>query len=121
MQPHSLIKTKQQAPMRIEYIPPFRKDVKRLSKKYASLLNDLRDILTELDKNPQLGQPIGRDCYKIRVNITSKKRGKSGGGRLITCVRLMDDVIYMLTIYDKSEKENIDEEEFDLLLSYTKD
>jgi hypothetical protein len=54
-----------------------------------------------------MGIPIGNDCYKIRMAITSKGKGKSGGARIITHVLVKKENIYMLSIYDKSEVENI--------------
>ena len=48
--------------------------------------------------------------------IASKGKGKSGGARVITYFQVVKSTIYLLTIYDKSEKENItDAELFGLL------
>jgi hypothetical protein len=58
-----------------------------------------------------LGIPIGNDCFKIKMAITSKGRGKSGGARVITHVRVTRQYIYMLSVYDKSEAENITDNE----------
>ena len=85
----------------------FRKAIKQLRKKYPSIGQDLADLLKKLQENPVLGSPLGEDCYKIRMAITSKGRGKSGGARVITCVKIVDDTIHLLTIYDKSEIDNI--------------
>ncbi len=60
-----------------------------------------------LREKPQTGIPLGYDCYKIRLAIKSKGRGKSGGGRLITCARIADQKIYLISIYDKAEQETI--------------
>jgi hypothetical protein len=60
----------------------------------------------------------GKDCYKIRLSITSKRRGKSGGARLITCLKIKDKNVFLLTIYDKSEKEDISDKELNQLLKY---
>ena len=46
-------------------IPTFRRDLKRLAKKYRSILDDVRDLITELEQNPIQGESIGQDCYKI--------------------------------------------------------
>lgn len=50
------------------------------------------------------------------MSITSKSKGKSGGSRVITCVKVIEQDVYLLTIYDKSEKENISDKELDELL-----
>ena len=60
--------------------------------------------------------PLGKDCYKVRMAISSKNQGKSGGARVITCVKIVDDTLYLLSIYDKSEQENIPDDEIDAVL-----
>jgi hypothetical protein len=94
----------------------FKRHVKNLSKKYKSLKNDLSVLVEVLEINPQSGIPIGKDCYKIRFAITSKGQGKSGGARVITCVKIINNEVYMLALYDKSEKETITDKELDELL-----
>ncbi len=58
----------------------FKRDFKRLFKKYPSLIDDVENLEKELEKFPQQGEPLGKDCYKIRMSISSKGQGKSGGG-----------------------------------------
>lgn len=65
---------------------PFERKLKRLAKKYKSLASDLASIIEQLIENPILGTPIGKDCYKIRIAVTSKSKVKSGGARMITYV-----------------------------------
>lgn len=48
--------------------------------------------------------------------ITSKGRGKSGGSRVISCVKIVAESVFLLSIYDKSAKENISDKELDELL-----
>ncbi|MDI7230641.1 type II toxin-antitoxin system RelE/ParE family toxin, partial [Leptospira santarosai] len=43
----------------------------------------------------------------------SKGKGKSGGARVITCVFLIEKVVWLLSIYDKSEKENISDKDLE--------
>lgn len=62
------------------------------------------------------GQALGKDCYKIRLAITSKGKGKSGGSRVITCVKIVSNAVFLLSIYDKGEKENVSDNELDKLL-----
>jgi hypothetical protein len=49
--------------------------------------------------------------HKIRLAITSKGKGKSGGARFITHVQVISTTVYLLSIYDKSEMENISDKE----------
>ena len=96
--------------MGFEIIPTpfFLKDVKPLVKKYPSLKSELIQLENTLIENPSMGEPLGKDCYKIRLSIASKGKGKSGGARIITCVKIIDERIFLMAIYDKSEMENID-------------
>lgn len=104
--------------MNFKIIPTnfFSRQLKRLAKKYPSLKSDLQTINMELKENPMTGAPLGKDCYKIRVAITSKGQGKSGGARVISLVRIVQNTVYLLSIYDKSEEESISGKEIDKLL-----
>lgn len=85
----------------------FEKELKRLVKKFPSLKIEFKELIQEIIENPQVGIFIGNNCYKIRVAIKSKGKGKSGGARAITYVYVESETVYLLTIYDKSEKENL--------------
>ncbi|MDX1919215.1 MAG: hypothetical protein SFU25_00605 [Candidatus Caenarcaniphilales bacterium] len=41
-------------------------------------------FFNDLEKVPNLGTFLGNNCYKIRLSIKSKSKGKSGGARVIT-------------------------------------
>jgi len=99
-------------------IPPFDRQLKRLAKKYHSLKNDLAELGKQLTENPAMGKPIGQDCYKIRIAISSKGKGKSGGARIITHVYVAGTTLYMLAIYDKSEQDNISDKELNEMLKF---
>jgi len=97
--------------------PRFKRDIKKLSKKYFSLKKEYASLIDELGKNPQLqGTPLGNDCYKIRLSIASKGKGKSGGARVITHIVVKEKMVFLLTMYDKSEKENVTDKELQELL-----
>lgn len=92
----------------------FRREAKKLIKKYRSLKDELKGLSEELESNPRKGALIGEDTYKIRVAVKSKGKGKSGGMRIITYVHFevkegdKDETdVFLLSIYDKSEYENI--------------
>ncbi len=57
------------------------------------------------------GTAIGRGCYKIRLSIASKGKGKSGGARVITHIQIIKTKVYLLSIYDKSEMGTISDNE----------
>ena len=81
----------------------FDKQLKRLAKKYPSLKSEYSELVKQLSSQPTQGTPLGNDCYKIRLAIASKGKGKSGGARIITYVTFIENEVYMLSIYDKSE------------------
>lgn len=85
----------------------FEKELKRLSKKFPSLKNEFAKLIAGIIENPELGTIICNSCYKIRLAIGSKGKGKSGGARVITYLYIETKTVYLLTIYDKSEKANL--------------
>ena len=94
----------------------FDKELKKLSKKYPSVKNDYKTLIDSLKEEPKQGQALGKDCYKIRMAITSKGKGKSGGSRVISCVKIVAESVFLLSIFDKGDKENISDKELDKLL-----
>jgi len=96
----------------------FQKEAKRLLKKYPSLKIELLEFRNKLIEDPFQGTPLGHSCYKIRLSIASKGKGKSSGARIITYVYVEGKTVYLLSIFDKSDKENISDKE---LLKMLKD
>ncbi|MBQ8867443.1 MAG: type II toxin-antitoxin system RelE/ParE family toxin [Bacteroidaceae bacterium] len=97
---------------------PFDKEVKRLSKRYRSLKQDLMGLVKELLENPSMGTDLGNGFRKIRLAVTSKGKGKRGGARVITLNLILsaDEMeIGLFYIYDKSERETITDAELKAL------
>ena len=96
----------------------FDRNVKPLVKKYQSFIEDLNKFKKELLSNPEMGSSLGGNSRKVRMAIASKGKGKRGGARVITCNVLIDvehSKIYLLTIYDKGEQQNISGKEIEIL------
>ncbi|GIM59847.1 type II toxin-antitoxin system RelE/ParE family toxin [Capnocytophaga canimorsus] len=100
---------------RFELSPEFRKEFKALFKKYKSLKKDFENLAEEIQNNPNIGTKLGDGFRKIRLNITSKNKGKSGGARVITheviiSLEKEDDTksVLFVSIYDKSEYDIVD-------------
>ena len=85
----------------------FEKELKRLSKKFPSLKNEFTQLIADITENPITGTFIGNNCYKIRLAVGSKGKGKSGGTRIITYLYIETETVYLLTIYDKNEKSDL--------------
>ena len=83
------------------------RDIKHLSRKYRSFREDLSKLLASLEEDPQQGEPLGKDCYKVRLAISAKQKGKSGGARVITCVKIVDEQVFLIALYDKSDLETM--------------
>lgn len=104
----------------------FKTAVKPLLKKYPSLKTDLLNLERELTDNPKLGTPLGHNAYKIRLKISSKGKGKSGGARIISLVETVligevqvveeDIIVNLITIYDKADTANITDKELKELI-----
>ena len=96
------------------YIPSFAKELKALCKKHKSLKKDFEALKEEIETNPNIGVSLGEGLRKIRLNISSKYKGKSGGARVITheilveidCEETMS--VAFISIYDKSEYDTVD-------------
>ena len=85
----------------------FEKELKRLIKKFPSLKKEYSALIDTIVLDPESGTSIGNNCFKIRIAIASKGKGKRGGARVITYVFIQNTTVYLLTIYDKSEKQDI--------------
>ena len=85
----------------------FRVAYKRLKKRHRSLQQDFERLLASLLQNPMQGVELDGGVRKVRLAITSKGRGKSGGARVIVRVRIVADELQLLYIYDKADYENV--------------
>ena len=97
----------------------FCRQSKRLAKKYRSLKADLAYLQQDLQKNPFLGKDLGSGKRKIRLGIASKGGGKRGGMRVITFNVVQTEntiTIYLITIYDKSEYQNVSDKYVDQII-----
>lgn len=98
-------------------VPPFSRELKRLVKKFPSLKGEYQQLIKELKENPEIGAPMGNNLYKIRLAIASKGKGKSGGARVITYFQTEQGYVYLLSIYDKGEKDTISDSEIQWIFS----
>ncbi len=98
----------------------FKKAFKKLSKKYRSLESDVDALAAQLSQDPHAGADLGGGVRKVRMAISDKGRGKSGGARVITYTVEVDEesgTVTLLTIYDKGERESITSAEVASLLA----
>lgn len=101
-------------------IKTFDKRIKRLAKKYKSIKKDFIAFIENLQENPFIGADLGNGVRKVRMPISDKDKGKSGGARIITYVLKTDEdsgQVTLLTIYDKNEQETISKKDINELLT----
>lgn len=104
---------------KITYTIGFAKELKRLARHYKSMKQDYADLLESLHENPLQGIDLGKGLRKVRMAITSKGKGKSGGARVITYTVLLKEVdaeLKLLAIYDKAECESLSDKELQNIL-----
>jgi len=101
--------------LKIITIATFDKNAKKIAKRDKLLYKDLQKLFEILTDNPKEGIFLGNNCYKIRLQNSSSNRGKSGGYRVISYY-YDEETLGLLTIYSKSNRENIFENEIDELI-----
>lgn len=102
---------------RVETIEHFEREAKRLKKKFPSLKTEISELIDSLEENPFQGTAMRDGFYKIRLGIKSKGKGKRSGARVITCVKVVAEIVFLVSIYDKSEQSDIDGGELTRLLT----
>jgi len=99
----------------------FTKDIKKYSRKFRNIEKDINNVIEKL-KNGNLIGNIIKDVnfenavFKVRVINSDTNSGKSSGYRLLYYVLRDDGIIYLLTIYSKSDKENIRNSEIEEII-----
>jgi mRNA-degrading endonuclease RelE of RelBE toxin-antitoxin system len=102
--------------LKIVPTPEFVKQVKKLAKSYKQISNDLESLKQQLLLNPKSGIELGSKCFKVRLANSSIPTGKSGGFRVVTYYFDENNIIRLLLIYSKTEKENISDRELNEIL-----
>lgn len=101
--------------------PEFQDEVKRLSRKYRHIENDLQSFYKEFLAAPLVRAfaipGFERRLWKVRMKSSDQQRGKSGGFRLIFYFdETKPAALHMLTLYPKTEREDISADELQRLL-----
>jgi mRNA-degrading endonuclease RelE of RelBE toxin-antitoxin system len=100
----------------IELSANFKKEAKKLVKKFPSLKQELATLFTQLQTNPTMGTPLGNDIYKIRLAIASKNKGKSGGARVLSFVKVTATTVLLFSIYNKGDVDSLTDKEIQNLI-----
>ena len=98
----------------------FAASYKRLKKKYKSLDDDIKPFVERLkvgDFSPDnMVQGFETSIYKARVASRDQGRGKRGGFRVVYYVVTPKGQVRLLSIYAKTQQENISPQEIKRLL-----
>ncbi len=100
-------------PCNIQSLHHFDNRFKRFAKKFKTLTDELITLTENLSKNPKQGTSLGGGLYKICLGSDSKGGGKSGGFRIVTYYLEQiptSEILYLVTIYDKSEESSVKKE-----------
>ena len=93
--------------MRVFFSEHFKKQLKRLKKKYPHIKDDFLHSIDSFDPDNEIS--VGRSIYKIRIPSSDMQKGKSGGFRSYLYVYVKNKLLLPLCIYPKSETESITE------------
>ena len=91
--------------------PEFLRNLKKLAKRHRSLRKDFEIFIESLKMNPFQGVELSPGLRKIRMAISSKGRGKSGGARIITFNIITAEnagEVFLIDIYDKGDFASVD-------------
>ena len=97
-------------PIEIRVTPDFKKQLRKLEKRYRKIKSDIEPILMQIQMGEIVGerlQGIDAEVFKVRVRNSDTNRGKSGGYRVIYCLKLPECVV-LLDIYSKSDRDDVE-------------
>ena len=110
----------------IDLSPEYKRNLRDLSKRYRNIRSDTQDALQQIQAGNFVGDRIaglGEDyvVIKVRVKNSNIQKGKSAGYRLVYQVESAVSV-FLLTIYSKSDRDDISATEvLDILASISDD
>ena len=103
----------------IEETDTFAKSIKKLQKRFKNIETDCEEFLQSIQTTAHLGINLGNGIFKVRIANSDKQSGKSSGYRLISYLKLVDNKLYLMYIYDKSDLDTISEKQIDTLIKKT--
>lgn len=96
-------------PVRVSYSSEFKKNLKRLAKKYRHIKSDISPLIEQLENRELPGDRVPNTppvVYKVRVKNSDLQKGSRSGYRVIYYLKNHDE-IFLLTIYAKSDQPDI--------------
>ena len=97
-------------PTTVNIPPDFQNQIKHLKKRYRKVTDDVRDLVLRLQTDERPGDlvpDVGYEgVYKARIRNRSARRGVQGGFRVVYYAQV-ENVVFLLLIYSKTEIDNI--------------
>lgn len=103
----------------VSFTSEFKRNVRRLGRKYRSIRADVQPVITQLEQGKTPGDQVQRTGYtvfKVRIKNTDAQKGKSGGYRVIYYLQTSSEVT-LITIYSKTEQGDISAEQIRTIIS----
>ncbi|MDJ0898862.1 MAG: type II toxin-antitoxin system RelE/ParE family toxin [Xenococcus sp. MO_188.B8] len=97
----------------VEFTAKFKRNIKILAKRYRRIRSDIQPIIEQLQSGKLPGDRVsgvGYTIFKLRVKNSDISQGKSGGYRIIYYLKTKTTII-LITIYSKSDREDISADE----------
>jgi mRNA-degrading endonuclease RelE of RelBE toxin-antitoxin system len=107
------MRDKSSRPVRVEFTPEFKRNVRQLSKKYRHVQADVQPIIAQLAAGQTPGDRIPRTGYtvfKVRIKNSDIPKGKRAGYRMIYYLKTPETIL-LITIYSKAEQGDISAEQ----------
>ena len=102
----------------VRFTPEFKRNLRQLAKKYRRIRLDIQPIIAALVGGDLPGdqiQGVSFRVYKVRVRNSDAQRGKSGGYRIVYYVP-SEQAIVLITLYSKTEQQDIEAREIQAIL-----
>jgi mRNA-degrading endonuclease RelE of RelBE toxin-antitoxin system len=95
----------------IDLTPEYKQNLRDLSKRFRNIRSDVEPIIEQLQQGNIVGDRIGGVgeeyiVYKVRIRNSNIQKGKSAGYRLVYQLESPISIL-LLTIYSKSDREDI--------------
>lgn len=109
----------------IDLSPEYKQNLRELCKRYRNIRSDTQIIIEQIQSGNFIGDRIagiGEEyfVYKVRVCNSNIQKGKSAGYRIIYQVESPTSVL-LLTIYSKSNQEDISANEIRDIINFSSD
>ncbi len=101
----------------VRFTPEFKRNLRQFAKKYRSIRSDIQPVIELLTQGSLPGDQIPGmtvAIYKVRVRNSDAQRGKSGY-RIIYYLRGVTSIV-LITIYSKTEQQDIDIQDIQAIL-----